>query len=218
MTITRTRVLAVLAAVGLAIPTALAATPVQAASGSVSWTTATVVRWIDGDTVDTSKGRVRLIGVDTPEKGRCGAGAATATARRLAPVGSTIRLGNPTSVKDRDRYQRHLRYVDRGGVDIAARQIVKGARARYDSRDGYQWHPRQTRYRTLDRRYRNYSCTTSGGGTTTSSWATRANSPVSATNPDLDCGGIPAAYKPIRITGPDYHRLDADSDGWGCEG
>jgi endonuclease YncB( thermonuclease family) len=204
---------ALAAAAALAAITALPGAPAQAASSYVSWTSAKVVRWVDGDTVVTSKGTVRLIGVDTPESGACGAGTATAYARTLAPVGSTIRLGNPTSVRDRDKYNRKLRYVDRGTIDIANRQIIKGAKARYDGRDGYQWHPRQTKYRTTDGRYRNYTCST----TTTSSWATRANSPVSASNPDLDCGGIPTAYKPIRITGTDYHRLDADHDGWGCD-
>ena len=45
----------------------------------------------------------------------------------------------------------------------------------------------------------------------------RANLPVSGTNPDLDCGDIPTQYKPIRITGPDYHALDRDGDGLGCD-
>jgi hypothetical protein len=45
----------------------------------------------------------------------------------------------------------------------------------------------------------------------------RANLPVSRTNPDLDCGEIPTMYKPIRITGPDYHGLDRDGDGVGCD-
>lgn len=195
------------------------AAPAQAAPSSVSWTTAKVVRWVDGDTVVTSRGTVRLIGLDTPERGRCGAAAATRAARLLAPVGSTVRLGNPASVRDRDRYSRNLRFVDRGSVDIANRLITQGAKARYDGRDGYQWHPRQTKYRATDARHRDYRCTTSGGGTGTpsSSWSTRVNSPVSSTNPDLDCGQIPSAYKPIRITGPDYHRLDADRDGWGCD-
>jgi endonuclease YncB( thermonuclease family) len=191
--------------------------PAQAASSAVTWRTAKVIRWVDGDTVKTSLGTVRLIGVDTPEVGRCGAGTATALARTLAPAGSTIKLGNPASVDNKDRYGRHLRYVQRGTTDIGKRQIMKGARARYDSRDGYQWHPRQTIYRSIDPRYPNYRCATGGGGSTGSSWATRANSPISWSNPDIDCGQIPAAYKPIRITGTDYHRLDADHDGWGCE-
>ena len=190
----------------------------QAASSTVTWTTAKVIRWSDGDTVVTSRGTVRLIGVDTPEVGRCGSVRATNLAKKLAPVGTWVRLGNPASVNDRDRYGRHLRYVDRVGVDIANRQIMAGSRARYDGKDGYQWHPRQAKYRYTDSRYANYSCTTTSAPTTSSSWATRANTPVSASNPDIDCSQIPAAYKPIRITGSDYHRLDADGDGWGCDG
>ena len=110
----RFRLSAMLAAAALTIPPGLVAAPAQAASSYVSWTTAKVVRWVDGDTVVTSKGTVRLIGVDTPERGRCGAGTATAYAKRLAPAGSTIKLGNPRSVRDRDRYNRNLRYFDRG--------------------------------------------------------------------------------------------------------
>ncbi len=49
------------------------------------------------------------------------------------------------------------------------------------------------------------------------SYQERANQPVSGTNPDLDCGDIPTQYKPIRITGPDYHALDRDGDGLGCD-
>ena len=120
--------------------------------------TATVYRWIDGDTVDTSRGTIRLIGVDTPEKGRCGAATATKAARRWAPVGSTVRLVNPSSVIDTDRYGRSLRYVVRGKIDISKAQIIKGALARYDSTDGYQWHPRQASYHKADREHRDYRC------------------------------------------------------------
>lgn len=122
-----------------------------------------VLRWVDGDTVVTTRGEVRLIGVDTPERGRCGYRAATRHAVRIAPVGSIIRLANPSSVQDSDRYGRLLRYVDRGRRDISAAQITFGARARYDSGDGYDWHPRQARYHRLDARYRNYRCAASGG-------------------------------------------------------
>ena len=120
--------------------------------------TATVNRWVDGDTVDTSRGTIRLIGVDTPEKGRCGAATATKAARRWAPVGSTVRLVNPSSVVDTDRYGRSLRYVVRGEIDVSKAQIVKGAKARYDSTDGYQWHPRQASYHAADRAHRDYHC------------------------------------------------------------
>jgi hypothetical protein len=34
---------------------------------------------------------------------------------------------------------------------------------------------------------------------------------------DLDCGDIPAAKKPVHVTGSDPYRLDGDGDGLGCE-
>jgi 5-methylcytosine-specific restriction endonuclease McrA len=33
---------------------------------------------------------------------------------------------------------------------------------------------------------------------------------------DLNCADIPAADKPVRVTGSDPYALDADHDGWGC--
>ena len=163
------RALTVLVGIALAAGVGLAGVrPADAApSSSVTWTNAQVVRWKDGDTVVTSRGTIRLIGVDTPETGRCGATTATKSAKKWAPVGSTVRLGNPKSVKDADRYGRSLRYVVRKGVDVSRSQIVKGSKARYDSTDGYQWHPRQAGYHKADRAHKNYSCKkkTSGGGT-----------------------------------------------------
>jgi len=137
-------VLGVAAAILVVTPTAQAAAPAR------------VVRWVDGDTVVTTRGTVRLIGFDTPERGRCGHAAATNSARRLAPVGSIVRLGNPRSVRNKDHYGRMLRYVTRGKRDVGATQIRRGAWARYDSRDGYQWHRKQAKYRKLDARTSNY--------------------------------------------------------------
>jgi endonuclease YncB( thermonuclease family) len=142
-----------------ALVTALAATILPAITMEVpanAAATAKVVRWVDGDTVVTSRGTVRLIGVDTPESGKCGSAAATALAQRIAPAGSVIRLVNPKRVKNRDAYSRLLRYVNHGKSDVGAIQIKYGAWARYDSRDGYQKHPRQSKYRRLDSRQRNY--------------------------------------------------------------
>jgi hypothetical protein len=33
----------------------------------------------------------------------------------------------------------------------------------------------------------------------------------------INCSGIPDNKKPVRVTGPDYHGLDRDKDGLGCE-
>jgi len=105
-----------------------------------------VTRVVDGDTVVVASGEhVRLIGIDTPEVGVCGYGAATARMRRMVE-GRTVVLVNPESVQDVDAYGRLLRYVDVAGEDAGLAQIRAGARVRYDSRDGYDPHPREDRY------------------------------------------------------------------------
>ena len=226
-----TRVLVSLLAVALLLPAVSA--PANAVSRKTTWTSAKVVQWVDGDTVVTTKGTIRVIGVDTPEVGACGYEQATQLAQATAPPGSVVRLGNPRSVVNRDKYQRNLRYVVRKStkVDISAMQIRNGAKARYDRLDGYQWHPRQTKYRNLDDATPDYQCAEPvvapvepvvapvdpAPQPEANPYQERANLPVSSTNPDLDCGDIPTQYKPIRITGPDYHALDRDGDGLGCD-
>jgi endonuclease YncB( thermonuclease family) len=107
---------------------------------------AVVTEVVDGDTVEIDSGEhVRLIGVDTPEVGVCGYAIATVRMRRLVE-GRTVVLVNPDSVQDVDTYGRLLRYVDVDGRDAGLAQIRAGARARYDSRDGFAPHPREDRY------------------------------------------------------------------------
>lgn len=155
-TATAATTLAVLASLLVSSP-ATSAAPVGAAKATApTAVAAVVVRWVDGDTVVTNRGTVRLIGVDTPERGKCGYVKARRLARSIAPAGTVVRLGNPRSVRNHDRYGRLLRYVNRGTRDIGIAQIRHGAWARYDSRDGYQHHPRQAKYRRADARHRNY--------------------------------------------------------------
>jgi len=113
---------------------------------------ATVTNVVDGDTIDVrttagETGRIRVIGIDTPERGECNFGPATYNMKTLV-AGRAVVLSTAGSGKDTtDRYGRWLRYVDVNGVDAGLAQITQGlAVARYDSRDGYGWHPRENRY------------------------------------------------------------------------
>jgi len=70
---------------------------------------ATIARVIDGDTVVLENGeRVRLIGVNTPEKNEAFGSEATAFTRERLE-GETVWLQK--DISDRDRYDRLLRYI-----------------------------------------------------------------------------------------------------------
>jgi endonuclease YncB( thermonuclease family) len=70
----------------------------------------TVVRVIDGDTIEVTGGtRIRLIGVDTPETGDCFAAEATRYANELVPAGTRVRL--VYDVQRLDAFGRTLAYV-----------------------------------------------------------------------------------------------------------
>lgn len=103
---------------------------------------------IDGDTVETSQGTVRLIGIDTPERGECGHDEASMAIGLVVSVGEVVTLELPDGQNDRDSYRRLLRYViTESGVDLGQMQMEAGnAIARYDSTDGYPAHPRQDDY------------------------------------------------------------------------
>lgn len=104
---------------------------------------------VDGDTIETSVGTVRIIGVDTPEQGECGHAEASMAIGVLLSVGDPVTLELPDGQNDRDQYGRLLRYViTDAGVDLGLMQLETGnALARYDSMDGYPEHPRQAAYR-----------------------------------------------------------------------
>ena len=116
-------------------------------------TTWTVTKIVDGDTVDVTKAgttnRIRVIGIDTPEVGQCGYLEATANMKALL-AGKHVNVVAGAR-DDVDRYGRYLRYLDVDGTDAGLRQIQAGlAVARYDSRDGYGAHPRETSYVAAD--------------------------------------------------------------------
>ena len=91
-----------------------------------------MVRIIDGDTLDTSKGRVRLFGVDTPERGqRC---AIEATERLQELAGDTVRLEDGPRLTD--QFGRILAYVfTQDGMSIDETLIREGLATAW-ARDG----------------------------------------------------------------------------------
>ncbi len=109
-----------------------------------------VTHVVDGDTIDVAgAGRVRVIGIDTPERGACGYDSATYAMSDLV-LGREVALV-AGAADDADRYGRLLRYVDVGGSDAGLSLIEDGwAIARYDSRDGYGRHPREDAYVAAD--------------------------------------------------------------------
>lgn len=111
---------------------------------------ADVIRVIDGDTVVISDDeRVRLIGIDTPENGQCGFDEAKQAIEKLLASGSATFYSGTTS--DKDKYDRLLRYIEVEGIDVGLNLISNGfAIARYDSRDGYGPHDRESEYIDAD--------------------------------------------------------------------
>lgn len=94
--------------------------------------TLTVLRIIDGDTLDTPAGRMRLFGIDAPERGKHCYNQATDGLRRLA--GDTIRVEQGPRAQDRGG--RLLFYVyTRGGNSIDETLLREGLAVAW-TRDG----------------------------------------------------------------------------------
>jgi micrococcal nuclease len=100
---------------------------------------ATVIRWVDGDTVDlnvdlgfhlTLAGRFRLTGIDTPERGRPGALEAHARAEALAPVGTEVLVLSEKS----DKYGRWLGtiLITHDGPPVNHTLVYEGLAKPYD--------------------------------------------------------------------------------------
>lgn len=175
-----------------------------------------VARVVDGDTIELDNGDdVRLVGIDAPEEGTCGAARAT---EKLVALVEGRRVLLERAGDDRDRYDRLLRYVDRGTVDAGLAMIESGlAIARYDSRDGYGEHPRETSYVKADRRSPDVTCAPPPKPpkqlVDPPPNCEPGYSPcVPSYPPDLDC----ADTGPVTVTGSDPHGLDGDGDGVAC--
>jgi micrococcal nuclease len=69
-----------------------------------------VTNIIDGDTIETEQGSIRLIGIDAPERGECGYEEASEALKDLVHNKSVILIRDYLQ-DDRDRYGRLLRYI-----------------------------------------------------------------------------------------------------------
>lgn len=211
-------------------PTAASETPpVPAATAETKSKTvlkhATVV---DGDTIEVGGRSIRIIGVDTPERGECGYYAATALTQSLTASGVTL-VKSPTT-DNKDKYDRLLRFVETSdGRDVGAKLIRAGlANARYDSQDGYDTHKNETKYHRLSGSTA-HQCP-SLDSSNASSRSTQAPNAVAGSSGkcdpnyggtcvplssrDLDCSDLQGS---VTVKGADVHNFDRDGDGFGCE-
>ena len=101
------RLLAALAAIALALALVVAwqrrDEEPEARSGRVAHV-------VDGDTLDIGGERVRVLGIDTPERGECGYAPASRATAELA-LGRVIQLEADETQAARDRFGRTLAYV-----------------------------------------------------------------------------------------------------------
>jgi len=104
---------------------------------------AQITRVIDGDTVDATvngtRERIRLIGIDTPERGRPCFSDASVRLGQLIGDGAVL-LEADTTQDDRDRYNRQLRYLWRAdGTLLNLVMVAEGLAAEYTYRVPYKY-------------------------------------------------------------------------------
>ncbi len=185
------------------------------------------VSGVDGDTIKLSDGTsVRVIGIDTAERGqRCYAEASARTAELIAP-GVVLQLAEDH--EQADRYGRLLRYVTLAdGSDLGTILLQEGlANARYDSIDGYDHHPKEETYRRISATTEHLCPELDTGNDSAAASASPARSGAAGCDPnygggcvprsdtDLDCSDIDFE---VTVKGEDPHHFDGDGDGIGCE-
>lgn len=92
---------------------------------------ATMVRVVDGDTVEVAPcGTLRLALVDTPERGSPGFAEATDFTRSLCPAGGPA-IVDEDARQHRDRYDRLLAVLFCGGKNVNAELLASGHAVAY---------------------------------------------------------------------------------------
>lgn len=188
--------------------------------------TAEVLRVIDGDTIEIlgdgrivprdTVVRVRLLEIDTPERGACFADAATARTTALLPPGSSARIERDVELID--PYDRHLLYVWNDDGVFVNESLVRSGHAEavlYPPNDKH-WATISTAETTARRNGTGLWSACAGAEPAPPETPARPDLPEGppAGVPDVDCSDLSG---PVWVGPDDPHRLDRDGDGIGCE-
>lgn len=213
-------------------PAAVAPAPASASAGDpagyaclagLTWEEARPVNVVDGDTLDVvmpdgRAERVRLIGIDTPERGE--PGYREATQAHAALLSAPLRLAR--DVNDRDRYGRLLRYALAADGRSVSHELIRQGWARTltippDVRCADELVALQREAQAAGR-----ALWAQAGAAPPPTIAPAGNCDpaypdvcIAPPPPDLNCRDIP--YRRFRVLPPDPHRFDADGNGIGCE-
>ncbi|GIH68119.1 thermonuclease family protein [Sphaerimonospora thailandensis] len=210
----------------IATPADAAARPAKVPKGAIS---VKVKKIVDGDTIDVvnSRGktmRVRLLEIDTPERGQCWFDAATARTAALLPVGKIAYVLKDKDPKD--GYGRHLFYVWNSGGSFVNRALVRYGYAKavlYQPNDKYIKVMRADEAKARSARLRIWSgkCDTSTETNPPTNRPSPTQPPSSGTDPRFStCAEANRnGYGPYyRGRDPEYSWYrDRDGDGIVCE-
>lgn len=208
----------------------------------VSGSNLKVARVNDGDTITTQSGeKVRLLQIDTPEISPAECYGAQAHKLLSTLIGkSNITLESDPISDNKDQFGRSLRYVKVGKVNINLKLVQIGAATPYFYKGERGKYSDQLLKAAQNAKAKKIGLwkvcpltkldplkpAITGPAVTTlaSTNSTRAKCDpnyqgcIPAFPPDLDCADIKKmGLAPIRVTGRDVHKFDADGDGVGCD-
>ena len=201
-----------------------------------------VIRVYDGDTMTISTGeKVRFLQIDTPEISPAECYGAEARKSLVSLLGkSTITLESDSVSGDIDQFDRLLRYVIVGKVNVNLKLVEigaatpyfhKGEKGKYSARILKAAQNAKTKKLGLWKMCPNTKLDSSklaDTGPIPTKLAPTQNSNnkcdpnyqgcIPPYPPDLDCTDIKKmGLAPIRVIGVDVHKFDGDGDGIGCD-